>query len=152
MKFRELFAAIFILTSAVTLVSAAEPFQGIEKLMDPAQFKQAGLHKLTAEELETLNQWLSGYADAADDSAAGGQTAVAAVPERIVSHIDGPFSGWDGKTVFRLKNGQVWRQRIRGKLSYRAANPKVEINRNFLGFYMLRLVDTPYEVGVTRIK
>ncbi|MEJ2131375.1 MAG: hypothetical protein P8Y95_07095, partial [Gammaproteobacteria bacterium] len=31
--------------------------------------------------------------------------------ESITSHIVGEFSGWDGKTEFRLANGQIWRQR-----------------------------------------
>jgi hypothetical protein len=28
----------------------------------------------------------------------------------VDSHIDGDFTGWDGETVFRLQNGQVWQQ------------------------------------------
>lgn len=29
---------------------------------------------------------------------------------RVLSRIMGKFSGWDGRTVFKLENGQVWRQ------------------------------------------
>lgn len=29
---------------------------------------------------------------------------------RVLSRIQGRFDGWDGKTVFKLENGQVWRQ------------------------------------------
>ena len=29
---------------------------------------------------------------------------------RILSRIQGSFSGWSGNTIFKLENGQVWRQ------------------------------------------
>ena len=28
----------------------------------------------------------------------------------IVTRIDGAFEGWDGETIFRLRNGQIWKQ------------------------------------------
>lgn len=45
----------------------------------------------------------------------------------IASRIDGEFEGWDGETVFKLINGQVWQQ---SSYSYRyryAYNPEVVI-------------------------
>lgn len=30
--------------------------------------------------------------------------------DSIESQIDGSFKGWDGETVFKLTNGQVWQQ------------------------------------------
>lgn len=34
----------------------------------------------------------------------------AACPVAIASRIDGEFAGWDGDTLFKLENGQLWRQ------------------------------------------
>lgn len=31
-------------------------------------------------------------------------------PQLIESKIDGEFTGWDGETIFKLMNGQIWQQ------------------------------------------
>ncbi len=49
--------------------------------------------------------------------------------EGIRTRIVGEFRGWDGDTVFRLENGQVWRQRLPGQWSYRASDPEVELSK-----------------------
>ncbi len=67
----------------------------------------------------------------------------------LVSRISGDFSGWDGETVFRLENGQVWRQRLRGRYFYSGPpQPEVRITRNYLGFYKLTVVETGKSIGV----
>lgn len=33
-----------------------------------------------------------------------------AAPDIIESYIDGEFSGWEGETIFKLQNGQIWQQ------------------------------------------
>src|SRR5690606_4924947 len=38
--------------------------------------------------------------------------------EIIESRIDGEFEGWEGETVFKLLNGQIWQQ-IDGRYKYR---------------------------------
>jgi hypothetical protein len=45
----------------------------------------------------------------------------------VDSRIDGEFKGWEGETVFKLQNGEVWQQALHGyKYSY-AFSPKVLI-------------------------
>jgi len=59
-------------------------------------------------------------------------------PEIIESRIQGEFSGWEGKTVFKLINGQIWQQ-IDGRYIYKYKhNPKVLIYH----------IDTGYEMQV----
>lgn len=72
----------------------------------------------------------------------------------IVSRIVGDFRGWSGDTVFELENGQIWRQRIAQKrYAYRGPpNPEVRIERNWLGFYMMHLVEADESVGVSRVR
>lgn len=43
---------------------------------------------------------------------AGQSVAVRRIHDVIESQIDGPFEGWQGKSVYRLVNGQVWRQSV----------------------------------------
>ncbi|MEQ9452378.1 MAG: hypothetical protein RJQ07_12420 [Pseudomonadales bacterium] len=75
----------------------------------------------------------------------------ASLPESISSRIVGEFRGWNGSTVFRLQNGQVWRQRVGGK--YRSAlrtDPEVVVEKGRFGYY-LKLVESGRSVGVKRI-
>jgi hypothetical protein len=63
-----------------------------------------------------------------------------------------PFRGWSGKTVFKLDNGQVWRQRTSGRHTYTGDDTRVVISKNSWGFYEMRLVDADRSVGVKRVK
>jgi len=149
---------LFTAALGMTLtLSAADPkpttWEGIERMMKAEEFKAAGLEKLTAEELAKLNQWLVHFL--AYDSKQVIKTdeniqQLQNVPVR--SRIVGKFRGWDGDTTFTLDNGEVWRQRIRGRYAVKLDNPEVEIAKNLLGFYELKVVQTGRRVGVTRVK
>ncbi len=71
---------------------------------------------------------------------------------QLQARIVGKFRGWNGKTVFTLDNGQVWRQRASGKYTYLGDDTRVVISQNRWGFYDLRLVAADRKVGVTRVK
>ena len=43
------------------------------------------------------------------------------------SRIDGEFKGWEGETVFRLQNGEIWQQASYGYKYNYAFSPKVLI-------------------------
>ena len=55
----------------------------------------------------------------------------------IKSRIDGEFKGWDGDTVFKLTNGQVWQQAEYGYLYHYAYNPEVIIYKVDFGYEMM---------------
>lgn len=71
---------------------------------------------------------------------------------RLEARIVGKFRGWNGKTVFTLDNGQVWRQRVSGKYTYMGDDTRIVISQNPWGFYDLRLVAADRKVGVSRVK
>ncbi|MEM1230431.1 MAG: hypothetical protein AAGI15_07845 [Pseudomonadota bacterium] len=81
------------------------------------------------------------------------QLAPEAVPlaTRIRTRIRGEFEGWTGKTLFRLENGQIWRQRIGGRYRLRRTAPEVEVFKGRFGYY-LKLLETGRQVGVRRVK
>jgi hypothetical protein len=127
-------------------------FPGIKALMSAEDFSAAGLDRLSEEELEALDAWLVRYT--AGEAAILRQDNVevreASKAFEIVTRITGDFRGWDGETVFRLENGQVWRQRLQGRYTYVGpANPEVRITRNWMGFYKMTLVENGRGVGVT---
>ena len=87
----------------------------IQEAMTPAEFKAAGLNKLSPEELQKLNAWLQGYREAAEKTAETKATARAertahAKMDMLVSRVDGQFNGLTGRTIIRLEDGTVWKQ------------------------------------------
>ena len=74
------------------------------------------------------------------------------VPEQISARLQGEFRGWDGQTVFRLDNGQVWRQRVGGSYrSPRRTDPEVVVEKGRFGYY-LKIVESGRTVAVKRIR
>ena len=63
-----------------------------------------------------------------------------------------PFRGWSGKTVFKLDNGQVWKQRTSSRHTYTGDDTRVVISKNSWGFFEMRLVAADRSVGVKRVK
>lgn len=138
-------------------INAAEPksgiWEGIDKMMSKDEFEGAGLDKLSTEELKNLDRWLlkllayeSEQLVKADEKIQKLQKV--AVTRRIAGH----FSGWTGKTVFRLDNGEIWQQRLESRYAISLENPEVEIKKNLFGFYEMKIVKTGRKTGVSRIK
>lgn len=149
-------AYISIATLLAVSVQAEEKsdFPGIEQLMTAAEFKAAGLHQISDDELIKLNQWLTQYtATEAPVVRAKSKTVKKAQKEEKVSaRIIGRFEGWRGETVFELDNGQVWKQRLKGRHDANLESPEVLITRNWLGHYRMQIVASGRSVGVERIK
>ena len=74
--------------------------------------------------------------------------------KQISSRIISDFDGWDGKTVFRLENGQVWMQKdVNSTLSWRgSSHPVATIRRKTFNSYLLKVEGTNKSVRVTRVK
>jgi hypothetical protein len=132
----------------------ADDFPGVKGLMTAAEFEAAGLDKLSQEELEALDAWLIRYT--VDDAEVVRETSdtVREAEEEfsIEAMVQEPFDGWNGDTVFRLDNGQVWRQRVPGRYYYTGNDRRVVIKRNFLGLHVLKLLDADRSIGVTRVR
>lgn len=161
---------MFVLLLMVVTPVLAKDFPGMKELMSEQEFNAAGLNKLSAEELKALNNWLLKYTT--DDvpelveevpelkESVALKAAVAPAPaaapqpepEQIISRIQGEFKGWTGKTVFKLENGQVWKQRRAARYYHKMTNPEVEITKNLMGFYEMKVVETGKRVGVKRIR
>ena len=129
----------------------------VRELMSPEEFGAAGLGRLTPAEIEALNAWLIRYTAGEAPVLRASSPAVREEVRKseatvIRSRIAGPFAGWSGRTQFRLENGQIWQQRMSGSWRHRAESPEVEIRKNLLGMWEMRLIDGGRQVGVTRIE
>ena len=120
----------------------------LEDELSEENFETLGLRKLSANELRELSKWIENYKTYPNFE---GVTADIEEDYFLVSAIDGNFEGWSGSTIFRLKNGQIWQQRLSGKWKYNKQLPNVRIKKNFFGYFVMR-VDDRKSIGVKRIK
>jgi len=85
-----------------------------------------------------------------EDKLAAKVVKIQKVPDQIVSTIEGPFTGWEGKTIFRLSNGQVWRQADPGVFDVNLNSPKVTISKGMMGAFYLRVEGYGTKIRVVR--
>jgi hypothetical protein len=124
--------------------------------LSEADFRRAGLHKLTPGERTALNDLVAGRVRVEAE-----QAATVAVerererervnrerpprrgPERnapVVGRLQGEFRGWGPRTVFRLESGEWWQ--VDDGTSYvtrPVESPTVEITPGALGSYWMRI-------------
>jgi hypothetical protein len=138
---------------AIPQSSKAPPALDVEKLMSASEFRQSGLHKLSAEEIGALNAWLSQFAmkvysaaSATADTSSAPSSAAA-----IETQIQGEFEGWDGETVFKLDNGQIWQQSSYAYTYHYAYRPKVLIYKSG-GVYKMKVDGVEDTIQVRRLK
>jgi hypothetical protein len=76
--------------------------------------------------------------------------------DRLEARLVGDFTGWTGSTVFRLDNGQVWRQTKNYIPDFKPreplSQPKITISRGLMGSYNLSVEGVKRIVQVKRIK
>ena len=86
------------------------------------------------------------------ESAIGGTISSVSPSEVAVieSSIDGEFEGWDGETIFKLSNGQIWQQSSYAYTYAYAYRPNVLIYRSGSVFKM-RVDGVDGEIEVSRL-
>jgi hypothetical protein len=153
---------LIIVSAAITADDKSPP--DIETLMSAQDYVDSGLDKLTAAEREHLSEWVARYRDGAIKGPAPVPKKPSQMNEQerevfeeqqevvITAKVLPAFRGWSGKTVFHLDNGQVWQQRIAGKMRYSGDDSTVVITQNLFGKYVLEHVDSGRAIGVKRIR
>lgn len=153
---RPISSLALILLAAVSVAGAQSQPSTLEERMSQAEFRAAGLDKLSPDELHQLNTWLDGHGGSivkyVDSS---GTPLFYADSDRpvIEQHIVGTFSGWRGHTIFTLDNGQQWQQAESGMLDAgKLANPAVKIKPMLLGSWLMYVDGCGCNIHVRRIK
>jgi hypothetical protein len=152
-----LLSHVLLIILSVTLglpALAAERSPDVRTLMTPEDFSAAGLDKLSESERAHLSEWLAHYRQGVLKGPAPPKTPEERAEERkivIEAEVIPAFRGWSGKTVFRLDNGQVWKQRLPDRFRYSGDDSAVTIRRNALGYYQMEHVATGRLIGVKRI-
>ena len=146
---------LFALTATLP-AAAANNTPDVRQLMTPEEFRAAGLERLSPAEIEALNRWVVRYTARDAPEVRLRSVEVREEIEKvdatgIRTRIAGEFRGWDGSTVFRLENGQTWKQRLPGRWFHRAQSPEVELRKNMMGYWVMRLVEADRAIGVSRV-
>ena len=67
------------------------------------------------------------------------------------SRLTGDFAGWTGKTIFKLDNGQVWRQRSSANYRHRGSDRRVKFKKNWMGGWEMTVVSSGKTVLVSKV-
>ena len=126
------------------LPCAASAQDALQDKMTPAEFKAAGLDKLTPAELASLNAWLQGKV-VEETRRVATETRKEVEKENrgffdfgssepVVARLKGEFAGFANGRRYLLDNGQEWRQIDDAKLhGVRKTNPEMTIRPSLIG-------------------
>jgi hypothetical protein len=149
---RHILTALLALLGALPC-KAQDALPPVEELMTSAQFHASGLNKLSAVELKNLNTWLLEYTLrvvklVSNETSNGSDLST---PNVVESQIDGDFEGWEGETIFKLTNGQIWQQSQYAYHYHYAFMPRVVIVKTHVG-YKMQVEGVSSTIMVRRIK
>jgi hypothetical protein len=118
-------------------------------LVEPSIGGFAPLHLVSSEDPSAteVQSGTSGRAEASTQETSGGPVS----PSLIESQIDGDFEGWEGETIVKLMNGQIWQQSEYHYNYHYAFMPKVMVFKSDSG-YKMKVEGTDRAVGVTQLK
>ena len=147
----------------------------LQTQMSSEQFRAAGLDKLSATELASLNAWLQGKVEQAVEQATA--QAVAEVREQareegrqevivknrgflsfgsdepITAVLPGAFTGFAKGRTYLLDNGQIWEQTDTATLAgVRRTDPKVRITPGVGNVWYLQIEGSNTRAKVKRVK
>lgn len=129
-----LFTTLFALFLSIPTTLTAQTLPTIQELMTSAEYRSSGLSKLSDAEIQRLNNWLHKYTMQIFEIASTQSSSSTA--QVIESRIEGEFEGWEGDTIFRLTNGQIWQQSQYAYRYHYAYRPGVIIVKTNSGYKM----------------
>lgn len=163
-----LLACAAVLLSLSTPALAQRIVEGdLQQQMSPAEFQAAGLDKLSAAELASLNRWLQGKVQAATTQAVatareeGRQEVIKknrgffdfGSDEPIESTLQGEFRGFAKGRRYVLQNGQEWEQMDATQFSGSARQaPKVSMRPGLIGVWYMKVDGVNVQPKVRRAK
>ena len=130
----------------------AQEAMQLEQLLTKEEQAKLGIATMSPDNRDAMRGALirmfqQGYRTAQGANRPGGAVAATAAE----TQVDGDFNGWEGETVIKLMNGQVWQQ-TEYHYEYRYAYmPKVLIFSSGSG-YKMKVDGTSRAIGVQRLR
>jgi hypothetical protein len=151
---------VILLSSPGLVLSQPAPIT-LDKLVSIERQKSLGLDKLTPEQRAGVVRLLQeayqlGHQKAQEQSNPARNSpspppSAAPTPSVIETQVDGEFNGWEGETILKLMNGQIWQQTEYHYHYHYAYMPKVLLYRSG-GGYKMKVEGVEQAVGVQRLK
>lgn len=126
----------------------------IDQVMTPQELKTAGIASLSLAQREALNEWLNRYTMSVLMEAnkfTKAEKRSSQCDPAIESQIDGDFKGWEGETIYHLRNGQIWQQSSYHYHYHYAYAPEVTIYSSGPGCRMIVKDDDDEPISVRRL-
>lgn len=158
---RRMLLLSFALSALVAGAASAQQFSSLEERMTEAEFKAAGLDKLSPEELARLNAFIAGETQelaaalpAATPADMRGLYERSGPQGEIITSFSGQFRGWRGAgDRFEFDNGQVWQVTDSAtRLTIDVVNPTIVIEPGVFNSWFLRVEGYNTRAKVKRIK
>lgn len=136
---------------------AQQPLVTLDRLVSVERQNALGLDKLTPEQRAGVVRLLQevyqlGVQSGREQAAAGTHPrGTIPTPSVIETQIDGEFNGWEGETIVKLMNGQIWQQTEYHYHYHYAYMPKVLVYRSG-GGYKMKVEGVEKAVGVERLR
>lgn len=135
----------------------AQQADGLQQRMSSAEFKAAGLDKLSPQELQNLDQWLSGHAKVTTKvvNSSGKPVFYTGDQKRstIDTRISGHFDGWNTHHEFVMANGQHWEAIDPEPHSCTPTeNAEVKIKPSLMGSWLMYVPSCYENVHVRRLR
>jgi len=132
---KRLLISLFLLLSCSIAPAAESTFTDT---LAPEERSQAGIDGLSAAQLARLDSLVERYKSAEvarkvevaveETKQEARKRVIKEEPLLVESRIAGDISGWEGGTMFKLENGEIWQQSNPERYYYgRVHNPKVVI-------------------------
>lgn len=133
----------------------AQGASSLQQRMSSAEFKAAGLDKLSPQELANLDVWLSAHGNTTKVVDTSGKpvfytdkTKRSKVSTRIVGHFD----GWKKQQEFTMANGQTWKiTDPEPHACQPSENPEAQIKPSVLGLWLMYVPSCYESVHVKRV-
>jgi len=143
--------SLLILSSVLAHAS-----ENIFDKMDQKTAVSTGIIKLSKQEQKALINWLNSTKKEIvkqEKKKNMGFRKEESERENIHSTIVGEFNGWQGRNIFKLENGQVWKQSEKTSFYIpKRNNPKVTLKPKSMGSWILYVDGFGHGVKVKRIK
>ncbi len=132
----------------------------IEDVMSAQELEESGVSGLSVAQHQALNTWLNHYTEtvlkvAATQNPKPEPTRPTNVRSdcapAVESTISGDFNGWEGDTIFKLDNGQIWEQDEYDYMYSYSYRPDITIYQTTAGCRM-KVEDEDETIIVKRIK
>lgn len=133
-------------------VSATAQGLSLEQILTKDEQAGLGLPSMTLEQRTALSNVLiriyrQGFAVGQSRGAGAGLGGASA----IEAQVDGTFNGWEGETIVKLTNGQIWQQ-IEYFYEYHYAYMPNVIIYSSGGTYKMKVDGTSRAVGVRQLR